>query len=270
MILSVIASACPLILCSIGALFSEYAGVLALFIEGIISLSAFLIFTFTVFTGMPVLSVILSCIICVFIVFLLGLIIQKVRGHVFIAAISMNLMFSSLVSFLSFLIFGNRGVLTSPQFVFNVQQVQLVTVVISVLLIATGIVFLICSKLGLYIRITGSDADVLRAKGVNPSFCRILSWCISALYACVAGGFLVFRLSSFVPNISSGRGWMALAAVFLGNKKADRILITVAIFCLADVFAVNVQNILPVIPSSVVLSLPYIVALLLIAVQKND
>ena len=43
-ILSALAYACPLILCSLGALFSEYTGCLALFLDGLVSFSAFLLF----------------------------------------------------------------------------------------------------------------------------------------------------------------------------------------------------------------------------------
>ena len=52
-LLSAFAYSCPLILCSLGALFSEFAGCLALFLDGLVSFSAFLFYTFTVTTGSP-------------------------------------------------------------------------------------------------------------------------------------------------------------------------------------------------------------------------
>ena len=129
---------------------------------------------------------------------------------------------------------------------------------------AGAVVFLKYSRDGLYLRVTGSDADVLKAKGVNPENLRSLSWCLAALYAALAGILLTLRLSSFVPNISSGRGWMALAAVFLGKKKPLRIVAAVIIFCLADIFSANIQNYITGIPTSLLISLPYLVSLLLI------
>ena len=108
--------------------------------------------------------------------------------------------------------------------------------------VALAVVFLKYGRHGLYLRVTGSDADVLKAKGVNPGNLRSLSWCLAALYASLAGILLTLRLSSFVPNISSGRGWMALAAVFLGKKKPLRIVAAVIIFCLADIFAANIPQ----------------------------
>lgn len=268
--LSVIASACPLLLCSIGALFSEYAGVLALFMDGLISFSAFLTYALTIATHSSFVGMCGSTVICVALVILFGLIIEKCKGQVFIAAIAMNLLFSAMVSFLSSTIFGTRGVLTSPDFVFGLQTVYVTTIVITVLLLAGGICFLIFNRYGIYIRITGLYPDVLLAKGGNPALCRLCSWGIAAFYAAVAGGFLTFRLSSFVPNISSGRGWMALAAVFLGKKNPIKIVTCVIVFCLADIFAANIQNFLAVVPSSLILSFPYIVALLLISFSNEN
>ena len=51
MILNFLSFSCPLLLASTGALFSEYTGTLALFLEGFISFSGFLTFYFTVLTG---------------------------------------------------------------------------------------------------------------------------------------------------------------------------------------------------------------------------
>lgn len=270
MIRNVLASACPLILCAVGALFSEYAGSLALFMEGLISFSAFLAFYFSFISGSANIGFLLSIFVSVIIVFCFGLLIEKMKGQRFIAAISLNLLFSAVISLMSNLAFGTRGVLTSNLFTFKVSKVQNYTICFTVIALTIGIYILRKTKLGLYIRITGSDSDVLMAKGVNPVYCRIASWCFSAFFAAAAGGLLVFRLSSFVPNISSGRGWMALAAVFLGKKKAKRIIISVFIFCLADILASNIQNVYPFIPSSVMLSLPYIVVLLMIFSNKEQ
>lgn len=269
MLISMLASAMPLLLCSIGALFSEFAGVLALFMEGMISFSAFMTYHFTIVTGSPIFGLLISSLICISVSMIFAIIIQLCKGHIFISAIAMNLFFSSMISFFSYKIYGTRGVLTSPAFQFDLQHVQICTVILAAAMIAGGIIFLVKSRHGLYIRITGSDSDVLLAKGVRPVNYRILSWGIASFYASVAGGLLSLRLSSFVPNISSGRGWMALAAVFLGRKNPGRILICVLIFCLADNFAANIQNVFSVVPSSVIISLPYIVSLLLISFSSD-
>ena len=276
-IISALAYACPLILCSIGALFTEYAGCLALFLDGLVSFSAFLFYTFTVLTGSPVAGALLACLGAA--VMTLGFSAVVERGgngrgiggsggtNRFIAAIAMNLLFGALTSCLSWAFFGTRGVLAADFFRFQAGTARAVAILVTTGFVAIAIIFLRYSRPGLYIRITGSDADVLKAKGVNPAHIRTLSWTLASLYGSAAGCILAARLSSFVPNISSGRGWMALAAVFLGKKKPLRIVAAVLIFCLADIFSANIQNYITGIPSSLLISLPYLVSLLLILLK---
>lgn len=264
MIFNILAFSCPLILCSVGALFSEYAGALALFLEGMISFSAFLNYAFTVGTHSVFLGFLLSSIVSTALIVLFSLIIEKFNANKFIAGIALNLLFSSLPSCLSALIFGNRGVLTSVDYVFNLLQVRIFSVVFTVFAVVLAFLFLYKTRNGLYLRITGSDANVLLSNGVSPLLMRTIGWGTAALYSSFAGCLLSMRLSSFVPNISSGRGWMALAAVFVGQKKLWKILICMIIFCCADFFSANIQNIIPNIPSSVLLAFPYLIVLCLV------
>lgn len=116
---------------------------------------------------------------------------------------------------------------------------------------------------GIYFRTTGSQSDVLIAKGINPNIYKIASWTVSGLFACQAGIIMAIQVSSFVPNISSDRGWTALACVFLGKKKIGKIILFVLIFCACQFFCVNIQNYIPNIPNAVLIALPYLVVLLL-------
>ena len=266
-VLSLLSYSCPLILCALGALFSEYAGCLALFLDGLVSFSAFLFYTLTVITGSPVLGAAGACLGAVVITLGMSAVVEHGKANRFIAAIAMNLLFGALSSCLSWAIFGTRGVLAADVFKFGANTARAATVCVTVALVAMAVLFLRYVRYGLYIRVAGSDADVLKAKGVDPGQIRSLSWALAALYGSAAGCFLAMRLSSFVPNISSGRGWMALAAVFLGKKKPLRIVAAVLIFCLADIFSANIQNYIQGLPSSFLISLPYLVSLLLILLK---
>ena len=88
----------------------------------------------------------------------------------------------------------------------------------------------------------------------------------AAFYASCAGCILPFTLSSYVPNISSGRGWTALAVVFLGRKNTAAVFAAVFVFAAAQYAANNIQNITGSVTPALLISLPYIVALLLIFV----
>ena len=259
--IEVIAFSCPLLLAATGALFSEYAGCLAIFLDGAITLSGFLTYLFTVVTGSVAVGIVLSCV-CVTAVSLgFAWIVEKTGAERFIAAIAINLFYGAVVSFLSSAVFGTRGVLTSERFVFRTPGVNAFSVCVTFVIIAVALVFLTRSQKGIYFRITGSNPDVLLVRGVNPGLYRILSWGISALAAGIAGTIMVLRISSFVPNLASGKGWLALAAVFMGRKKLWLIAVFAVLFCVVEYGAVLLQSVLPGIPSSVVLALPYIILL---------
>ena len=259
---------CPLLLAATGALFSEYTGCLALFMDGLISFAGFLTYAFTVTTGSVILGTGLCALTCIAICLLFAFIVEKTHANYFIAAIAINLLFSSFTSLFSWLIFGTRGVLTTSAFLFSLVSANITTVIITIILIAAAILYLKKTKGGIYFRITGSNADVLLVRGVSPCIYRIASWGVAALFACFAGSFLAIRISSFVPNLASGKGWLALAAVFMGKRKLPLIALYALIFCAVDFAALYIQSFIPAIPSSVVLALPYIVTLGLVVIRK--
>jgi ABC-type uncharacterized transport system permease subunit len=267
MIFDILAFSAPLFLASFGALASEYAGRMALFIDGMISLSSFLCFAFTVLTGSAAAGCILSASCCILFIFACSRAVESFNADPFLASLALNIFCGALVSFLSASVFGTRGVLTSPRFVFNASSVRLWSSAAAYILTAAGIAVIQLTRPGLYLRITGSDSDVLSSRGVNTSWYRTASWCTAAAYASAAGCILSMRLSSFVPNISSGRGWLALAAVFLGRRSSAGTAAAVLVMCGAEYAAVNLQNVFSNIASPLLISLPYIIALLFILIE---
>ena len=182
MIYDILAFSSPLFLASFGALASEYAGRMALFIDGMISLSSFLCFAFTVLTGSAAAGCILSASCCILFIFACSRAIEIFKADPFLASLALNIFCSALVSFLSAALFGTRGVLTSPRFVFSAASVRLWSTAAAYGLTAAGITALQLTKPGLYLRITGSDADVLSSRGISISWYRTLSWCTAAAY----------------------------------------------------------------------------------------
>jgi ABC-type uncharacterized transport system permease subunit len=268
-ILNILFLSAPLLLASLGALVSEYAGRTAVFIDGMLNLSAFLCYAFTVLTKSPAAGCMLSVVCCTAFLLLFLTAVEYVHANPFLASLALNIFAGALVSLLSVEIFGTRGVLTSPHFIFRALPARYGTTITAYILAAAGILFLFTTKKGLYIRITGTNSDVLLSKGINVSGTRILSGCIAAVYTSCAGCILAIRLSSFVPNISSGQGWLALAAVFLGKRTSTGTIIAVTVMCAAEYFASNMQNVFPHISTPLLLSFPYIMAIILIFIAPG-
>lgn len=262
------AFSCPLLLAATGALFSEYTGCLALFMDGLISFAGLMTYTFTLACGSVIAGIIISSVISISLCLVFAFIIEKFKANYFIAAIALNLLFGSFTSLFSWLSFGSRGVLTSKAFYFTSDPANILCIITTAILITSAILYLKKTQGGIYFRITASDADVLEVRGVSPAVYRIASWGIAALFAAFAGSFLSIRICSFVPNLASGKGWLALAAVFMGKRKLPLIALYALIFCALDFGAGYLPGLIPAMPSSLVLSLPYIVTLGLVLIRK--
>ncbi len=270
MILNILSFACPFLLASTGALFTQFSGMLALYLDGLITLGGFTTYLFTFLTKSSFIGVILSLTFCILFIFILTLIIKKTNADVFISGLGINLLCNGLTSLLSFLCFKSRGVLYSKDFVFSVKNIQIIEIVITSILIISTIFFIKKTQKGIYFRICGSDSNVLNVKGVNSNLYKTLSWIICTFFAVISGSFLSFRISSFVPNLSGGKGWICLASVLLGNKKIWKTYTFVLIFSIIDFMSAKFQSLFTQIPTSFFLSLPYLVALIFIILPSKD
>lgn len=275
MTFSIAASFMPLVISTIAVLLSEYAGRTIFFMDGLITLSAFICYAASVLTGSFAVGIIFSILIPLVFVFIISFFMEKFNFNYFIVSLAQNVFLLSLVSVLSALIFKNRGVLVAPNFAFTQTQFRVASIAAGALVIILSAVFFNKTKAGTYLKITGSDSNVLLACGVNPVTYRILSWLLASVLGSLCGIILLMRLSSFVPGISSGIGWASLAIVFLGRKNITGCVLMAVLFGLSQFAANNIQNIelFKNIPSAVLLGLPYIISilfLLFIPSKKNN
>ena len=270
MILGLAASSCTVFLIAAGALYSEYAGRLALFLDAVINLSAFLFFTLFSVTGSTIFAFFAAVVISSMIVYASALIIEFLKADPFVAAIALSLIIEGTITAISVNIFGTRGVLTSGNFMFPRADVRLTAAVVCAALSVLLIIFLKTSVKGLYFRIAGTDSAVLEARGINSASYKCAAWLVSAFCASSAGCFYAAEISSFVPNIAGGRGWIALVLVFLGRKKPLYIAAAALFFAAAEYSASYLPNALPNIPPALLVSLPYLAALAVISILPGE
>lgn len=278
-LMEILTAGIPLFLASSGALVSEYAGVMAVFISGIINLSSFLTFAFTVFTGSPTAGMLLSVCVCVTFIVLTALFTEYTSSNPFLTGLAVNLACSGIISLLSSMWFKTRGVLSFRSF-FEFHETSSVSaksiadaglflrtngIYAAAFVIVSLMLLLKKSRWGIRTKITGSSAEVLSEYGMNPIFYRTTAWCTAALFSAFAGTFYTFRMSSFVPNISAGTGWIAIAAVLLGQRSVTGMLLASLLFSTAEYHANYLQGspAASFISPTILLSLPYAAALLL-------
>ncbi len=270
---SVMRIAAPLLFAATGALATEYAGVLAVFLDGAITLSAFLCIVFTVATGNATAGFVLAALCTTALVYLFARFSEATRANPFLVGLAFNLAAAGGTSILSAAWFGTASVIalnregTAPSAGLaadllpeGVGFTQLLPFLAALCLTIGFYMFTRYTRVGLNLRISGSDVELLEARGVKAAPYRALSWAFAGLMASCAGASLALGLGAYVPFISAGRGWTALAIVYLGMRHPLGLIPAVAVFAGAE-YAANYLQGSAFLPESLLLALPYTLAL---------
>jgi simple sugar transport system permease protein len=86
------------------------------------------------------------------------------------------------------------------------------------------------------------------------------AWALAAFLASLAGAALTFRVGAYAPGGIAGRGWIALAAVYLGGRKVWGVVLAAIVFSFAERLGYSVQS-FGALPATALLGLPSALAL---------
>lgn len=267
MIAEILTMAAPLLLATLGALASEYAGVLAVFMEGTITIAGFVCIAVTAFTGNPALGIAAACFASMLLLYAVAAFTEKTRANPFLTGLAVNFLAAGILPRLSSALFGTQGVVSLASVAPNAAAAvdsafyRAASFPVALSLAAAFALATICTRAGLILRITGSSGEALAARGIDAGKYRAASWMIAAAFGALAGCTLTLGLGAYVPNVSAGRGWTALAAVYLGFKNPILCVASALVFAGAGYLADIIQGTGRV-PTTVVLGLPYALALL--------
>lgn len=267
----------PLLLASMGGLFTELSGMLNIALEGLLLTGAFSAVVFTYYTGSMVLGTLLGIGCTMLLSAILASVTLNLKSNVFITGLAVNLFASGLTVVLSFYLFANKGVvvfdtiatlpllgtpaLAKIPILGDIFIGHSLFVYLSWLLLALSYLVLYRTPFGFRVRATGLHPEALSSLGMRPDRYRFASFLISGFTCGLGGALLTLNLGAFVPNITAGKGWIALVVIFLGNKKPFGLLIAAFIFGLADAFSNFAQGALNI-PSDFILAIPYLFTLL--------
>jgi simple sugar transport system permease protein len=126
--------------------------------------------------------------------------------------------------------------------------------------ISTGLVsvFLYRTRLGVHIRAVGESTDAARSVGINVTSMRYLALLLSGFFAALGGIHLSMGYVKFFQrDMTAGRGFIALAAVYLGAKHPFGTLLAALLFGAADALSIQLGNLR--VPSQLVQMIPYVV-----------
>ena len=134
------------------------------------------------------------------------------------------------------------------------------------LLIGGVHLFLTQTHLGLLMRAAGEHPRAVDTVGVSVVRLRVGAILVGGVLGGLAGGYLLLmNVPTFIENMSSGRGFIAIAIVIFGRWNALGVLFAALFFGFADALQVRLEAMGVGIPDEMLKTLPYLLTLLVLA-----
>ncbi|MEO6279630.1 ABC transporter permease [Roseateles sp.] len=145
-----------------------------------------------------------------------------------------------------------------------------VLVYVSFLMVAAVWFFLERTRPGLRLRAVGENPAMVEAAGMSVQSLRYQALLMNGVLCGLAGAYLTLaQNASFSPNMTAGRGFIALAAMIFGKWKPLPTMGACLLFGFLDAMAIRMQGVqLPGIgevPVQLIQALPYILTVVLLA-----
>lgn len=290
-IATIIRTSTPLILPAMGGLLSELGGVINIALEGIMLMAAF--FGVVVgalapqwLPGLPVgvypwlgaLAGVLAGLVLAWIIAFFHL---ELGADIILTALGINILASGTTVFIMYALTGDKGstsTLASPAmpnvvlpFVNNIPIINQIlngenltgyNILTYFAFISVAVVwlFLYRTPLGTHLRAVGENAAAAASVGIPVKRVRYLALLLSGFLAALGGlNLSMGYLTLFQTNMTAGRGFIALAAVFLGNKNPIGTLIAALIFGAAGALEAQLGTLN--VPSQLITMIPPVVTI---------
>ena len=273
-ILSVIAASTPLLLAAAGELVVERSGILNLGVEGMMIMGAACGFAGCWLTGSTFLGALFgiaagAALACVFAVLTLGLAVNQVA-----AGLALTILGVGLSGLIGAGFVGERIVpaphlyipfLTDLPVVGKILFGQDGFVYFSVALVAAIWWFLYRSRGGLILRAVGESHTSAHALGYPVLKIRLLAVLFGGGCAGLAGAFLPLAYTPFfIPGMTAGRGWIALALVVFSSWRPARLVAGAYLFGAVTILQLHAQAFGLGIPSQLMTALPYLATVIVL------
>ncbi|MGB4327039.1 MAG: ABC transporter permease [Bacillota bacterium] len=274
----------PILFAALGAVVADLSGVVNIALEGTMLFSAFTGVAVSAFTQ----SAWLGLLAAVGVGALVGLTLAyshlKLGTDAVLAGIALNLLAAEGTVFLLYVVAGDKGVSSSlPSKVlpdWHIPVIKEIPVLGAILgkqnaltymsLIAVVLVYLFLFKtsFGLRLRAVGENPDAADSVGISVHRVQFVALAISGALAGMGGAHLSMGyVSWFSRNMTSGRGFIALAAETLGYRHPVGVFLASLLFGFADALSNYMQSLR--VPGEFVQMIPYLLTLVALTIYSG-
>jgi ABC-type uncharacterized transport system permease subunit len=275
-----LAAAVLLLLPALGGVISERSGVVNIAMEGMMLTGAFFAVVADLAWHNPWLATVVAMTAGGLIALIHAVVSIRFRADQIVSGIAINIFAAGLTVFLLRRIYGIQDVghigasdllpnldipgLNQIPFIGHVFFQQNVIVYVALVLLVLIHIVLFRTRLGLRVRAVGEHPQAADTAGINVYLIRYGAVITSGLLSGLAGAFLAIGVSNtFVPNMTDGRGYIALAAMIFGKWTPFGAFVACIIFGLGE--AIYANNSIIHVSAYLLSMLPYLLTLIVLA-----
>lgn len=268
LIWSTIRLSTPLILAALGGLFSERSGVINIALEGMMLAGAFTAAAVTYATGSPWAGLLAAIAAGMAVALIHAVASIRYRADQVVVGTAINILMIGLPAFLSGAFFLSSG--STPQVPIE-QLIPTAPIVMAFGFVPLSWYVLYRTPFGLRLRAVGENPEAADAAGVNVATIRYSGVLLSGALAAMGGAYLSIGQSSlFTRNMTSGRGFIALAALIFGKWRPVQTLFACLFFGLTEAVTIQMQGAVKLpsgedIPVQFIQMVPYVLTMVVLA-----
>ncbi len=277
---SIIRLAAPIMLASLGCMFTARVGIINFAMEGIMLISAFAGYYGTYLFGNPVIGVLFGMAGGVLIALILGYTSITAGVDQVVAGTGINILALGLSGYLLNSVFGRGGkpsgvigfkpleipVLKEIPFIGEVFFNQISLIYLMYILVPLCWYIIFRTPYGLNIRAIGENPQAADSVGVSVNRTKYSAVILSGILGGLGGACLsIGNLSIFMENMVAGRGFLAWATVTVGKWNPFGIFGAAIFFGAADALQMRLQVMGINIPHQFLMMIPYVLTMLILA-----
>jgi general nucleoside transport system permease protein len=258
----------PLILASLGGMFSERSGVINIALEGMMLAGAFTAASVTWAAGNPWLGLLAGMAAGLLIASIHAVACIRYKADQVVTGTALNILMIGMPGFLSGALFLSSG--STPQ-IAKEHLIPWTPIVMAFAAVPISWYALYRTPFGLRLRSVGENPEAADAAGVNVAKVRYSGVLLSGILAGSGGAYLSIGQSSlFTRNMTSGRGFIALAALIFGKWRPVQTMLACLFFGFTEAVTIQMQGVVKLpsgedIPVQFIQMVPYVLTIVVLA-----
>jgi simple sugar transport system permease protein len=267
LLFSTVRLATPLLLAALGGLYSERSGVINIALEGLMLAGAFTAAAVTHWVGSPWAGLLAGVAAGALVAAVHAVACIRFRADQVVTGTAINILMTGIPALVSGAFFLSSG--STPQ----IPREDLIpwTPIVLAFLVLVPLTYYVLyyTPFGLRLRAVGENPAAADAAGVSVPWMRYTAVIISGALAGVGGAYLSIGQSSlFTRNMTSGRGFIALAALIFGKWRPVQTMLACLLFGFTEAIAIQLQGVRfggEEIPNQFVQIIPYVLTIVVLA-----